>query len=75
MSVSKYQSVWDYAGAFTSDDYALDDGHGWDRLAAIAGEYERGELDWPTAVRLCDENAADVRRAAVAARVADGGAA
>lgn len=74
MSVSKYQRVWDYSGAFTSDDYALDDGHGWDRLAAIAGEHERGEIDWSTAARLCDENAADVRRAAAAARLAGGAA-
>lgn len=75
MSVSKYQRVWDYSGAYTSDDFALDDGHGWDRLAAIAGEHERGEIDWPTAKRLCDETREEVRRAAVAARVSDGGAA
>lgn len=64
MSVSKYQRVLDYSGAYTSDDYSLDDGHGWDRLAAIAGEYERGEIDWPTAKRFCEENGSDVRRAA-----------
>lgn len=72
MAVSKYQRVWDYSGAYTSDDYALDDGHGWDRVAAIAGEFERGELDWPTARRLCDENRADVARAAAAVRVSGG---
>lgn len=74
MAISKYQRVWDYSGAYTSDDYALDDGHAWDRLACIAGEYDRGEIDWATAKRLCDDNGADVRRAAEAARVSGGAA-
>lgn len=58
---TKYQRVFDYANPYESDAYALDPhGHGWDRLAAIAGEYHRGEITWEQAMAWCDENEADL---------------
>jgi hypothetical protein len=58
--MSAYQDVWGYANPYESDAYAMDAGHGWDRLAAIAGEYERGEISWERATRLCDDNRRDL---------------
>lgn len=63
MRISKYQRVWDFSGAFSSDAYASDEGHSWDRLACIAGEYERGELSWSDARRLIADTTADAERA------------
>lgn len=60
MTVSKYQKVWEYSGAYTSDAYAADSGHAWDRLAAIAGEYERGDRDWKSARALVDDTTREV---------------
>lgn len=62
---SRYQQVYEYADPYRSTAYEMDDsGHGWDRLAAIAGEYERGEITWRQARAWCDENAADLLAAA-----------
>lgn len=58
---SRYQRVYDYADPYRSTAYEMDaSGHGWDRLAAIAGEYERGEIAWEAARKWCDENARDL---------------
>lgn len=57
---TRYARVFDYADPYTSDAYAADDGHGWDRLAAIAGEYDRREITWEQARALCDDNARDL---------------
>jgi hypothetical protein len=62
---TRYQRVYDYADPYTSDAYALDaKGHGWDRLAAIAGEYHRGEITWEQARAWCDDNARDLEELA-----------
>jgi hypothetical protein len=58
--MTKYERVFAYADPYRSDAYAMDSGHGWDRLAAIAGEYERGERTWESARQLCDDNARDL---------------
>jgi hypothetical protein len=61
----RYAKVYDYARPYESDAYALDPhGHGWDRLAALAGEYARGERPWAETKRMLDENAADLTRLA-----------
>lgn len=61
MTTTKYQRVFDYANPHESDAYAMDDaGHGWDRLASIAGEYERGEISWEQAKQACRDNARDL---------------
>ncbi|UTT65234.1 hypothetical protein NMQ01_10975 [Janibacter sp. CX7] len=58
---TRYARVFDYADPYRSDAYALDPhGHGWDRLAAIAGEYQRGEITWRQARAWCDDNARDL---------------
>lgn len=62
---TKYQKVFEYAGAYESEDYAYASGHAWDRLASIAGEYQRGEITWKRAKELCDENLADIRQIAI----------
>jgi len=59
-AMSKYQDVFDYANPYESDAYAMDAGHGWDRLAAIAGEYHRGEISWEQAKTWCDDNRRDM---------------
>lgn len=57
----RYAKVFDYADPYNSDAYGLDAlGHGWDRLAAIAGEHSRGEISWTEAREMCDENARDL---------------
>jgi hypothetical protein len=57
----RYARVFDYANPYESDAYANDPtGHGWDRLAAIAGEFSRGEISWETAVKWLDDNARDL---------------
>jgi hypothetical protein len=58
--MSKYQEVFEYANPYESDAYAMDSGHGWDRLASIAGEYQRGEISWAQAVEWCDDNRRDM---------------
>ena len=62
MTTTRYaRRVFDYANPYESDAYALDThGHGWDRLAAIAGEYHRGEITWAQARTWCDDNARDL---------------
>lgn len=58
---SRHTRVFDYADPYGSDAYALDpQGHGWDRLAAIAGEHQRGEISWAQARAWCDENKRDL---------------
>lgn len=55
--------VYAHANPYEGDAYALDPhGHGWDRLAALSGEYARGERTWAETKRLLDENAADLTR-------------
>ena len=62
---ARYAKVYAYANPYESDAYALDPhGHGWDRLAALAGEYARGENTWADTKRMLDENAADLARLA-----------
>lgn len=61
MTTTRYARVFEYADPYRSDAYALDpQGHGWDRLAAIAGEYHRGEITWRQARVWCDDNARDL---------------
>ena len=57
---SKYQRVIEYADPYTSELYGTASGHAWDRLASIAGEYERGEITWERAKELCDDNVQDM---------------
>lgn len=57
----RYARVFDYADPYRSTAYANDPtGHGWDRLACIAGEYARGEIDWLTARQWCHDNWRDL---------------
>lgn len=57
----RHARVFDYANPYESDAYANDPtGHGWDRLAAIAGEFSRGEISWSQARAWCDDNARDL---------------
>jgi hypothetical protein len=59
--VSRYQDVFDYAKPYESELFELDPaGHAWDRLAAIAGEYDRGERTWDSAKALVDDTVADL---------------
>lgn len=61
-SESRYARVYDYADPYRSNAYSLDPhGHGWDRLAAIAGEYARGEISWDQARAWCDDNLRDLK--------------
>lgn len=62
---TRYARVFDYASPYTSDAYAVDSGHGWDRLASIAGEYSRGEITWAQARTWCDDNARDMEERAL----------
>ena len=58
---TEYQRVFDHADPYRSDAYANDPhGHGWDRLAAIAGEYHRGEITWAQGEDVVDDNARDL---------------
>lgn len=70
---TRYQQVLDYSGAYESEAYGAASGHAWDRLAAIAGEYQRGERSWEDAKRLVDETTAEVEAAAVAAAAEQAG--
>ena len=65
--VSKYTRVFDYASPYTSTAYEMDaTGAGWDRLAAIAGEYERGEITWKQATAWCDDTERELLELAAA---------
>lgn len=62
--VTRYQRAYDYADAYTDEAWGNASGHAWDRLAAIAGEYERGERDWDSARALIDDTRAEIAAAA-----------
>lgn len=55
--------VWDESGAYRSDAFATDEGHSWDRVACIAGEYSRREITWRQARAYLDSTIADVESA------------
>ena len=52
---TKYQVCYEYVGAYTRLEWGLASGHAWDRLHAIASEYERGEYGWVRAQELLDD--------------------
>jgi hypothetical protein len=59
----RYAKAWALASPETSDLYALDDGHGWDSLHAIASEYARRDITWNDVRRLVARDLADMARA------------
>lgn len=64
------EKVYDLAAAYTDEDWGIVDGGHWDRLAAVAGEYARGENDWARTVALIEDTVKDVRAEAVTLREA-----
>lgn len=57
---TKYQRCVDYVEPYSSEAWGYASGHAWDRLNAIASEYERGEYEWPRAKELLDDTQREV---------------
>lgn len=57
---TRYGKCYDYAKAYTYIGWGMVNGHHWDRLHAIASEYDRGEYGWTRAKALLDETVADM---------------
>lgn len=66
--ITRYQQILDYVNPYASRAYELASGHVWDRLAAIAAEFDRGELTWEQATALADDTTAAAEAEAEAAR-------
>ena len=57
---TRFEAATDYVQAYDVTAWADASGHAWDRLAAIAGEFQRREYGWDRARVLLDSTRADV---------------
>jgi hypothetical protein len=69
---ARYHDVYTLADPYRDEDWGIVSGHHWDRLAAIAGEYARGERTEADMRALVEDTVYDVRREAATLRALDG---
>lgn len=58
--LTRYERVYAYAQAYELQVWSQASGHAWDRLEAIAQEYERGEYAWERAAELVDDTVREI---------------